>query len=120
MQSITVSMNGDKKYSTVMQGVTRPSKVTRERDPAKAKYDFNNMKDNDFLYCADEKTRNAITQAFKGKMYVEAAKRGYLFTANLKKHPDLMKALNVTEGFGVWFTEYTEAELTERAKEGKA
>lgn len=120
MQSINVTGKGDKVYS-VIKGVPRPTKATRERDGSKAKYEFNTMEDNDFLYAGDEKERNAISQAFKSKVYEAARQRGYLFTRNLAKcDKATQEAAGKTTGFGIWFTAYTPEELAANvAKEGE-
>jgi hypothetical protein len=120
MQTITVSAKGDKTYS-IMKDIPRPTKATRERDSAKAKYGFNDMVDNDFMYVATKEDRAAVTQAFKSKVYADAAKRGYLFTRDLAKCDKVTQAaVGQVTGFGIWFTAYTPEELVANAEKEKA
>lgn len=119
MITIDVSNSGEKRYvPTVIKGVEKPTKATRERDPAKALYEFNTMVDLDFMYAPDEKTRNAITQAFQSKIYAPARERGRLTTMSVLKSEKL-KAQYGT-GYGIWFEEWTEDEKKARAEKAAA
>lgn len=117
MITIDVSNKGDKRYmAEVMKGVARPTgKGTRTPDAEKAKYPFNTMEDNDFLYAATKEERAAITQAFQSKVYAPARERGKLVTMDLaKKAPKLMADLGKTGGYGIWFEAFSEEEIAKR------
>lgn len=112
--SISVSNSGDKTY-TIQKGIALPKSIKRTSDPAKAKYNFNEMSHLDFFRVETVKEKNAIVQAIQSDRYASARERGHLTTRDISKNKDLQKACGFTDGFGIWFEEWTPEELAERA-----